>query len=244
MHYRAIRIICGLEIEYSLNELTKTLIPLGKKHNLGKRTIVLRQGETPQYVYVVLKGIMKTYSLSNTGEEQIIRLLTKNDIFTVPWIFGKTEHSLYYYETQTNCTVLAIERSVFLETIAQQPKLQQLLIQFFATLYTGSMVHITALEQSRAYEKVLTTLYYLCLANGVEFKPNKFKVALNLTHATIASLTGLTRETVALELSDLKKRKVVRYNSRYYLIDKQQVEELLGENNFSNLDITNEEDPL
>ena len=126
-------------------------------------------------------------------------------------------------------------KALFLCYFAKVPAFQQCLLEHFANLYTGSIIHITALEQARAREKILNILYYLCLSSGAEFKPGKFKVELHLTHSIIASLSGLTRETTALELSKLKKDGTIKYTARYYLIDKPKIEMLMGEDNFANL---------
>ncbi len=222
-----------------MEQLIATLKSKSIRQTVKKRSVVLYQGEIPRYVYIVLKGVIKSYSLTTSGEEQVIKLYAKNSIFTVPWLFGKSNHSLYYYEAQTDCVLACIDKATFLETLENDSELQREMLDYFATVYTGSMVHITALEQARAREKVLTILYYLCLTNGTEFKPGKYKVELHLTHSIIASLCGITRETTALELSKLKKDSVVRYTARYYLIDKQAIEKLLGEDNFANLQLNN-----
>lgn len=202
-----------------------------------KRSVILYQGEIPRYAHIVTKGVVKVYSLSANGEEQVIRILSKNDVFSIPWLFNKTNHALYYYEAQTDCTVVCIEKKLFLETMTSRSEFQAKLIDYLATLHTSSMIHITALEQARAREKILNILYYLCLLSGSEFKPGKYKVELHLTHSIIASLCGLTRETTALELSKLKKTGTVKYTARYYLIDKVKIEQLLGEDNFANLNL-------
>lgn len=221
-----------------MEELIAALKEQGRRQVVKKRSVVLYQGEVPRYVYVVVKGVIKSYSLTTAGEEQVIKLYAKNSIFSIPWLFNKTNHALYYYEALTDCTLVALDKSTFLETLKKDPALQQEMLDYFATVYTGSMVHITALEQARARDKILTILYYLCMSNGSEFKPGKFKVELHLTHSIIASLCGITRETTALELSKLKKDGVVRYTARYYLIDKKAIEKLLGEDNFANLKLS------
>lgn len=222
-----------------MEELITVLKAEGSRQTVKKRSVVLYQGEVPRCVYVVLKGVVRSYSLTNAGEEQVIKLYAENSILSIPWIFNKTNHALYYYEAQTDCTLLAIEKARFLKILSANPTLQHEMLDYFATVYTGSMVHITALEQARARDKILTILYYLCMSNGYEFKPGKYKVELHLTHSIIASLCGITRETAALELSKLKKAGVVRYTARYYLIDKVAIEKLIGEDNFANLKLTN-----
>ena len=193
----------------------------------------MHQTEVPRYVYLVKEGVVRAYSLTQHGEEQVVQLHAAGDLFSMPWLYGKTNHALYYYEAQTNCRVLCVSKTDFLQVIADNPSFQTRILDYAVSEYTSAMMHITALEQPKAHEKVLTLLYYLATANGAEFKEGKFKVELNLTQSIIASLCGLTRETTALELSKLKKLGIIRYTARYYLIDKTRIESILGEDSFS-----------
>lgn len=216
-----------------MNTLLNALQPIGTLKSFKKRATILHQSEVPRYVYLVKEGVVRAYSLTQHGEEQVVQLHAAGDLFSMPWLYGKTNHALYYYEAQTNCRVLCVSKTDFLQVIADNPSFQTRILDYAVSEYTSAMMHITALEQPKAHEKVLTLLYYLATANGAEFKEGKFKVELNLTQSIIASLCGLTRETTALELSKLKKLGIIRYTARYYLIDKTRIESILGEDSFS-----------
>ena len=216
-----------------MNTLLNALQPIGTLKSFKKRATILHQSEVPRYVYLVKEGVVRAYSLTQHGEEQVVQLHAAGDLFSMPWLYGKTNHALYYYEAQTNCRVLCVSKTDFLQVIADNPSFQTRILDYAVSEYTSAMIHITALEQPKAHEKVLTLLYYLATANGAEFKEGKFKVELNLTQSIIASLCGLTRETTALELSKLKKLGIIRYTARYYLIDKTRIESILGEDSFS-----------
>jgi CRP-like cAMP-binding protein len=216
-----------------VNTLLNALQPIGTLKSFKKRATILHQSEVPRYVYLVKEGVVRAYSLTQHGEEQVVQLHAAGDLFSMPWLYGKTNHALYYYEAQTNCRVLCVSKTDFLQVIADNPSFQTRILDYAVSEYTSAMMHITALEQPKAHEKVLTLLYYLATANGAEFKEGKFKVELNLTQSIIASLCGLTRETTALELSKLKKLGIIRYTARYYLIDKTRIESILGEDSFS-----------
>lgn len=220
-----------------MQELIEQLTANASRRTFKKRTVILYQGEVPRNAFIVIKGVVKSYALTSGGEEQVVKLYSKNSIFSLPWLFSNTKHSLYYYEAQTDCVLALVDKEAFFDCIHKNPAGQKALLEHVATLYTGALVHITALEQARAREKVLTILYYLCLSSGNEFKPGKYKVELHLTHSIIAALCGLTRETTALELSKLKKLGIVKYTARYYLIDKVGIEKQLGEDNFANLQL-------
>ncbi len=216
-----------------MNTLLNALQPIGTLKSFKKRATILHQSEVPRYVYLVKEGVVRAYSLTQHGEEQVVQLHAAGDLFSMPWLYGKTNHALYYYEAQTNCRVLCVTKADFLQVVAETPSFQTRVLDYAVSEYTSAMIHITALEQPKAHEKVLTLLYYLATANGAEFKEGKFKVELNLTQSIIASLCGLTRETTALELSKLKKLGIIRYTARYYLIDKTRIESILGEDSFS-----------
>lgn len=218
-----------------MKQILRSLQPHATIKNFKKRSIILHQSEVPRYVYILKEGVVRSYSLTQSGEEQVMQLHSAGDVFSVPWLYGKTNHALYYYEAQTNCRMLCVTKEDFLESLSNDVTLQNEMLGYVVSEYTSSMLHITALEQPKAHEKVLSLLYYLATANGKEFKEGKFKVELNITQSTIASLCGLTRETTALELSKLKKQGIVRYTARYYLIDKTRIESILGEDSFSDV---------
>ena len=121
--------------------------------------------------------------------------------------------------------------------IESHPKAQSSLLDYFAGRYTGLLMRITALEQSRAREKIMFTLYYLLFRYGKETRHGIFTVGIKLTHSVIAGLVGLTRETTTNELTKLKAEKVLRYTTHKYAIDKAKLERLLGEDSFDNISV-------
>lgn len=186
--------------------------------------------------YVIKTGTVKVYTINNAGEEQIVTFHGEGDMFPSPWIFGRTSTTTYYYETFASCELLTVPRETLLEYM-YKPELVRETTDYFITNYTGMLVRVTALEQSRAREKILFTLYYLLYRYGKQKKPGVFTIDLPLTHSAIASLVGLTRETTTTELNRLKKQKVVEYQRHTYIVDKQRLERLLGEDSFQDMNL-------
>lgn len=220
-----------------MQDITPYLAPFATKRTFKKHSILLYQGEVPQMAYVVLSGVVKVYSINASGEEQIVTFETPGDLFPAPWIFGKASHTLYYCEALGDTEVLQMPRRDLLTRIHDTPELQSLLLNYFAGRYTGLLMRITALEQSRAREKIMFTLYYLLFRYGKETRRGIYMVGIKLTHSVIAGLVGLTRETTTNELTKLKAEKVLRYTTHKYAIDKAKLERLLGEDSFENISI-------
>lgn len=209
---------------------TDTIVRSVRKH-----TILLYQGEVPRSAYFIKSGVMKVYSINSSGTEQIVAFFTAGDLFPLTWIFENTSSTLYYYEAMTDCTVLAVDKTILLSTLNNNPGLQKIMFDYIMTNYTSSLLRITSLEQSRASEKISFTLYYLVFRYGREIKLGVYSVQMNLTHTVIADMVGIARETTAVEMNKLKKAGVVSYNSKEYVIDRKKLERLMGEDTFDSL---------
>jgi CRP/FNR family transcriptional regulator, cyclic AMP receptor protein len=214
-----------------MKHIVDALTPNATKRAFKKGSILLYQGEAPRMAYIIKSGHVKVYTINNAGEEQIVTFHSANDIFPSPWLFGKTAATQYYYETFSDCEVLTLPRDILLERIHASPHAPAI-IDYLATNYIGMLMRVTALEQSRAREKIMFTLYQLLFRYGTENKPGIFTIDLPLTHSVIASLVGLTRETTTAELNNLKKQKIVSYVKRTYKVHKKNLERALGEDNF------------
>jgi CRP/FNR family transcriptional regulator, cyclic AMP receptor protein len=205
------------------------------KRLFKKRSILLYQGEAPRMAYVLKSGVVKVYTINNAGEEQIVAFHAKNDIFPSSWIFGKSATTLYYFEALTDCEVLTMPREELHKHLTSNPEQMAAALDYFVTNYTGMMMRVTALEQSRAREKIMFTLYYLLFRYGRPTKGGRYVIELGLTHSIIASLVGLTRETTTTELSKLKRQKVLDYNLHSYTVHKEKLERILGEDSFQDV---------
>jgi CRP/FNR family transcriptional regulator, cyclic AMP receptor protein len=220
-----------------MSDIRSAIRKRATSRSFKKHSILLYQGEAPRMAFVVVSGVVKVYTINKAGEEQIVAFHAAQDIFPSPWIFSKATTTLYYYEALTDCEVLTLPRDELIDVIVSSPELLRSTLDYFVTNYTGMLMRVTALEQARAREKIMFTLYYLLFRYGRQHKPGRYTIELGLTHSIIASLVGLTRETTTTELSKLKRQKVLDYNLHEYIVNKEKLERLLGEDAFQDIDI-------
>lgn len=218
-----------------MEDIAKLLPTKSTKRSVKKRSILIYQGEIPRQAYIVLSGVLKMYRLGNFGEEQVVGFRTKGDMFPETWLFGKTSSALYYYEAMEDAEVLTVEKPVLLELFETHPDIKDRVFDYMVTNYTGLLMQISALEQSRAAEKLLLMMYYLMFRYGKQTAPGTYKVDLHLTHTTLGSLMGLTRETTTMELGRLKRKKIVTYDSKSFTIYRHELERRLGDESFSGI---------
>lgn len=204
-----------------------------KKFRQGN--ILIYQGEVPKSVYIIKSGIIKLYNITAQGDERIAAFKLPGDMIPTLWSFEKLPSAFYYYEAQTDGEMYVIPRESFEKFINENPSAMSIVAYHYLSSYAGSLMRITALEQPKASDKVLYTLYYLVQCYGEETRPGIVRINIQLTQQMVADLIGLTRETTAAELVKLKKRGVLRYKGREYTIDRNKLIQIIGEDNFKDL---------
>lgn len=217
-----------------LKSVTETAV----KRNYHAGSIILYQGEAPRSSYIVIDGVVKVYSISPDGDEQIVIFLVAGDIFPFSWLFKKASAVLFFYEALTNCKVALVPPETLKQSLLQSPKTMKSLINYFANNYTATQIRVNALQQPKAKDKLIYMLYYLCRRYGVlDAKTNQTLIPISLTHQNFASLVGLTRETTAIEMNKLKKQKIITYKKQNYHVHLQKLLQLIGEESFKNIKV-------
>lgn len=218
-------------LEEAFQPFLKTLMT--KKFQQGN--ILVYQGEVPKSAYIVKTGIIKLYNITAQGDERIAAFKLPGDMFPTTWSFEKVASAFYYYEAQTDGEMYVMPSDVFHKFIIENSAAMHTVANHYLSNYAGSLMRITALEQPKASDKVLYTLYYLVQCYGEEVRPGIVRINIQLTQQMVADLIGLTRETTAAELVKLKKRGVLKYKGREYTIDRSKLIQSIGEDNFKDL---------
>jgi CRP/FNR family transcriptional regulator len=186
-----------------------------------------------------VSGVVRVYSISEAGDEQVVIFHDDGEFFPTSWIFDKTVGAIFFYEAFTDCEVALVPKTELINFIYANPETTKFVLNYFAANYTASLIRVNALEQPKARDKLVYTLYYLCQRYSKNNDGrNIVTIPMNLTHQTIASLVGLTRETTAVEMSRLKKQKVITYSQQRYQINLEKLLEIINEDSFKDIVIT------
>lgn len=220
-----------------MDDLLHTLKPLGTFRTVAKDGNVLFQGEVPRNVMVVRSGVVRAYTITSGGEERTVSLHGDGDIIPLSWVLGTTNNSLFYYEAVTDCRLFQVSKANFNEYLTAKPERTMAMLHQTGMIYSSLLLRITGLEQSRAVEKIGFTLYYLLFTRGTETKPGIFRIDVRLSHALFGSLVGLTRESTAKNMKQLRDKGIIDYASFTYTVNKAKLEAFLGEDGFRDLAI-------
>ncbi len=204
--------------------------------SFDKGTIILYQGEVPRSACIIKSGIVRVYSISARGDEQIVTYHIANEFFPSSWIFGKSPSTLFFYEAIDNCEISFVPRNELIEDSMKTPARINDLLDYFTTNYSASLMRINALQQPHAQNKLAYTLYYLCQRYG-RGTGKRLEIPLSLTHQNLANLVGLTRETTTTEVNKLKKLGIINQTGQFYSVDTEKLLETIGEDSLRGVNI-------
>lgn len=163
-------------------EFAKTLF-LPKK--LRRRHFILQEGEISKFSIFVEKGILRTYTIDEKGNEHTLQLASEGWWAADLYSFFTNEPSNFYIEALENCELLLISKTSWDELMDRVPAFER----YFRILIQNNLVStqrrlMSTLSQT-AEEKYL---------NLVSKHPDLLQ---RVPQTIIASFLGITPETLS-----------------------------------------------
>lgn len=171
-----------------------------------KGEFLFRSQEKDDALYIVNRGKVRIYRLSDSGKEQLVRILNPGD-FTGEWtLFNPDAVHEEYAEAIRDTSVCMIQQHDVQEFLKEYPAISLKLL--------GEMSQ--RLERSErqtaqvAVESVITRLV-LFLAENVEPEMgNSPTITLPMAKKDIASYLGTTPETISRKLGELENEGLIQ----------------------------------
>lgn len=167
-----------------------------------KGTEIYGENEAAEYVYKVVTGSVRTYSVLSDGRRQIGAFYLPGDIFGVE---SGTEHSSSA-EAIADASVLMVRRSTVMNIAKANPDVMAQLLQCMSHELHQARDHVQLLIKT-AQERVASFLLEMSGRLPGE------AVALPMSRQDIADYLGLTIETVSRTLTQLGLKKAIELPS-------------------------------
>jgi CRP-like cAMP-binding protein len=167
-----------------------------------KGTEIYGENETAEYVYKVVTGSVRTYSVLSDGRRHIGAFYLPGDIFGVE---SGSEHSLSA-EAIADATILMVRRSTVMNVARTKPEVMSQLLQCTSHELHQARDHVQLLIKT-AQERVASFLLEMSRRLSGE------TVALPMSRQDIADYLGLTIETVSRTLTQLGLKKTIELPS-------------------------------
>jgi len=186
--------------EESKEDLCSITFPVRYK----KHQVISMEANPCQNVYVIKKGLVKTYKSLPGGKQQILEILKKEDFLHLSSIFGLyCDHSS---ETIVDSELCAIDKSLLEKLLKKKPGTCLIIMEFLRNKLVRSYQKIRDLGQKNARSRIASFLLDL---PGTLYEEPRDEITIPLSRNELAEVMGLSEETAIRILQDFKRQKLI-----------------------------------
>lgn len=188
------------------------------KPMLFRRKETITGSDDPNHIFYLNQGYIRLYTVSKEGAELTLHIFSPSSVFPILW--NKNPKSdQYYFESLTPVEIYSFEKSRLQKLIAEKPKASLEILQQLSSFSESTIKKLESKIFGNSYQQVIATILDLAECFGQKDKKGMV-IAYWFTHQDIASLTGLSRERITIEINILLKKKLISYNNHFIAIPK------------------------
>lgn len=178
--------------------------------------LVKRSNHVPTQIFFLEKGHVAQIKKINPGNEIILNIFKPGSFFPLVFALSGTQNQ-YDFATMSQVVVRTAPIQDVINFIESNPEVLKDILERMSKGVVGLLRHLEVLISSEAQIQIITILSTYAKRFGKR-EGGFYTVGLSLTHKTIASNLGLTRETVTRELKKLIAKGIVEKKGKCYLI--------------------------
>jgi CRP-like cAMP-binding protein len=187
--------------------------------NVSKKEVIL-EPEDKEKVYLIKRGQVKLYQLTEDGKRIIIDTLGLGSVFGN---FGLESQSQNFAQATADTYVCIAKKDTFFKTVASKPELSEKLIGMLFDQISVGRDYITAMAGGSVLSKLKFKLAELGNRYGEE-KVGKVKINQRFTHEEIADMIGVSRETITKLLGALRRKGIIEFKGKNIVFHKEKLE--------------------
>jgi CRP/FNR family transcriptional regulator len=184
--------------------------------NYSKGEVVLSPEKHPERIYNIKKGFVRSYSLNEDGHELTLNIFKPSSFFPIPTVLAELKNS-YYFESLSDIELNLAPVDEVVEYIKSDKEVLFDLTRRLSVGLEGFMTRAQFLIRSDARQKIASSLVMMVRRFGQKGS-KKIKIQLPQTHADIASLAGISRETASIELKKLEREKIIERKGKTTIV--------------------------
>jgi CRP/FNR family transcriptional regulator, cyclic AMP receptor protein len=183
----------------SLAPSLRVLALRGTLRNYKKNSIVINEGESGDSLFVLLQGVVKVFSTDQSGREITYGSIEAGDYFGELSLDGGPRSASVM--TLEPCVCSVVSRAAVREHLAEEPEFALDLVAQVIRRARAATETARSMALLDVYGRVIATL------EGHEgpARPDAPILLTQITHQSIASRVGASREMVSRLLKDLEK---------------------------------------
>jgi CRP-like cAMP-binding protein len=170
--------------------------------------IIYTEGDNSNYVYLISKGVVKTYKIDEQGKELITSINKENDFFG----FTSFIHKINYKESAAaieHVKVFRLTKSELQDILEKNHFLTLEIIDYLSDNVSEIKEHLLEMAYSSVRKKTASTILQFSKKIKKSSGDNP-----KISRSDLASIAGIATETFIRTLSDFKKEGIIEIEGR------------------------------
>ncbi|GAA3529988.1 FNR family transcription factor [Zobellella aerophila] len=186
-----------------------------RKKPIQKGQELFKAGEELKSLYAIRAGTVKSYTLTEQGDEQITAFHLAGDLVGFDAINTGIHPS--FAQALETAMVCELPYEILDELSGKMPRLRQQIMRLMSNEIQGDQQMILLLSKKSAEERLAAFLHSLSTRYSQRgFSAREFR--LTMTRGDIGNYLGLTVETVSRLLGRFQKNKLIEVDGKYIRI--------------------------
>ena len=192
----------------SLNDLKNFFDDNGKEFLINKGEVIYREGGNSNYVYLIIKGAVKTNKIDEDGKELIIAIFEEDELFG----FTSFSEHMPYEETAialSDVELVGITKNELKILLENNPKITFELIQLLNDNLNLIKEQLIQMAYSSVNRRTAATI--IKFANKMNKESGD---TIRITRSDLASVAGIALETLSRTLTNFKHDGIIKVEGR------------------------------
>ncbi|WP_298440121.1 FNR family transcription factor [uncultured Ferrimonas sp.] len=210
-HNCSMKTLC-IPFSLSLTDLDKLDDIIERKRPIHKGDLLFQSGEPLKSLYAIRSGSIKSYTITESGEEQITAFHLAGDVVGFDGIH-QSKHQSFAQALET-AMVCEIPYDHLDALSAQSPALRQQMMRLMSNEIVSDQEMILLLSKKNAEQRLAAFLTNLASRFGSRgFSSREYR--LTMTRGDIGNYLGLTVETISRLLGRFQKANLIEVKGKY-----------------------------
>lgn len=179
--------------DFEMEEINKTAHPI----SYSRGQMIYQSGESSMGLYVVHKGRVKVFRISNNGKEQVVRILGLGDFTGELSLFSTSIHDSYA-EAIRPVQICMIGRDDFQQILLKYPNISLKMLSEFSNRLAKTEEQAASIAMETTETRIA-----MYLANQAE-EQNTNLITLPMSRKDLASHLGTTPEKISRKLTEFQ----------------------------------------
>lgn len=195
--------------EYELQEVAE----ISNHREFKKGTNIFLEGEARKAVYFIVSGLVKVYKVSEDGQEQIISLLHSDEMFPHVGFFDDTPNPATALAI-TDVQAISVPIEDFDALMFRKPEITVKVMKVIGKKLLELQDRIQSITTKDVFSRIVGAIVRFSKELGEQQEDGSVLIRMPMTNSDLASMIGVTRESVNRSLNRLKKEGIIEHSRK------------------------------